>query len=334
MNSDTICRSARGASPHDIVLELGTLKVLHYRCQQSAEYIEPVLICFALVNRPYVLDLDNDRSVVQRLLERQLNVYLIDWGEPSPEDCSTRLEDYICQQLDHVAQFVCEHSGAPQINLLGYCMGGAMSTLYAALYQQRVRNLVLLAAPIDCGEDDGLLNLWTKAEYFDVDGLIDAYGNCPDWFLKACFQLMKPVQNCLEKYLNLAEKKDDAAFLENFMTLQRWADDGIPVAGETFRDFVKFFYQQNLLIRGEMALCGRPVKLNAIHCPILMLVADQDHLVPPRSTLALKQYVESPEVEAMSINTGHIGLAVSSKAHSQLWPAAADWIASHSTSRN
>jgi polyhydroxyalkanoate synthase len=164
-----------------------------------------------------------------------------------------------------------------------------------------------------------------------VDGLIDAFGNCPGSFLKICFQLMKPVQNCVEKYLTLCDKIQDDAFLENFFAMERWASDSIPVAGETFREFVKQLYQRNLLVQGQLTLNDLPVQLDRITCPVLMLMAEFDHLVPPSATRPLRDHVRSREVQEMTIGTGHIGLAVGSKAHRQLWPDAATWIAQHST---
>ena len=175
------------------------------------------------------------------------------------------------------------------------------------------------------------MNLWARSDFFDVDGLIDAFGNCPGEFLQFVFQLMKPVQNFAEKQLTYYENRNDPEFLDNFDTLEHWANDSIPVAGETFREYVKSLYQQNRLVNGQMCLAGERVRLESIICPLLLLVAEKDHLVPPSSTLALKRYVSSPDIESMSINAGHIGLAVSSKSHRQLWPQATNWIASHST---
>jgi polyhydroxyalkanoate synthase len=328
----TTLESTLGATPHEVVYTKGSLRLLRYR-NDSVRFAEPVLICFALVNRPYILDLQGDRSVVRQLLARGFDVYLIDWGIPTQADHTLRLQDYVCRFLRAVADFVCDYTRTPQLNLLGYCMGGTMSTMFTALHQDRVRNLILMATPIDFGGEAGLLNLWAQEDHFDVDKLIDAYGNCPGEFLQYCFQLMKPVQNFAEKYLTFCDKLDDEAFLENFFAMERWASDSIPVAGETFREYVKMLYQQNRLVKGEMSLGGLPVKLNAIACPLLLLVADHDHLVPPNSTLALEQHVRSKDVTSMEINAGHIGLAVSSKAHRDLWPKAANWIADHSTER-
>jgi polyhydroxyalkanoate synthase len=320
-------------TPHDVVYEEDSLKLLRYRNEHSIDLVEPVLVSFALVNRPYILDLQPNRSVVRQLLKRGFDVYLIDWGIPTAADRTLRLQDYVCDFMKNVADFVCAHSASPKLNLLGYCMGGTMSAMFTALYPERVKNLTLMAAPIDFSGDECLLNVWTRPEYFDVDALVDAFGNCPGSFLQSSFQLMKPVQNYVEKYVHFFDKLDDDAYLDNYFAMERWVNDNIPVAGETFREFVKLLYQENQLVKGEFRLRDEPVLLEKITCPLLTLVATQDHLVPPSSTLAIKDHVSSQFVRHMSVSAGHIGLAVGSKAHRQLWPDAAMWLADHSTAR-
>ncbi|MCA9100091.1 MAG: class III poly(R)-hydroxyalkanoic acid synthase subunit PhaC [Pirellulales bacterium] len=329
-----LSESRRGATPFDVVYQESSLRLLRYRSDVAAAVAEPVLLCFSLVNRPYILDLQPQRSVVRQLLEQGLDVYLIDWGVPSNADHTLRLHDYINKRMKCLADIVCEASGSPQINLLGYCMGGTMAAIYTSLYQRQVRNLILLAAPIDFSGNESLLNIWTRQGHLDVDGLIDAFGNCPGAFLQACFQQTKPVQNYFEKYIRLHEHSGDNAFLENFLAMERWANDSIPVAGETFREFVKMFYQQNRLVEGQLRLRGTPIDLARITCPLLLLTANFDHLVPPNSALALTGCASSAEALNLAIDAGHIGLAVSSKAHRELWPAAARWIVDHSTLRH
>jgi polyhydroxyalkanoate synthase len=317
-------------TPYDIVYEQDSLKLLRYRNESGVSLREPLLICYALVNRPYILDLQPERSVVRQMLRRGFDVYLIDWGVPTAADRSMRLQDYVCGLMKNVAEFVRRETDSPKFNLFGYCMGGTMSAMFTALYPELVNTLTLLAAPIDFADDDGLLRLWTQEKYFDVDRLIDAYGNCPAPFLQASFQLMKPVQNYVEKYVNFSENVADDKFLENFFAMEKWTQDNIPVAGETFREFVKCLYQRNQLIKGEFRLKNRPVKLGQITCPLLLLTADLDHLVPPASTLGIVPHVGSTDVKKLAINAGHIGLAVSSKAHRKFWPEAAAWIAERS----
>lgn len=322
---------AVGTTPHEVVHEEGTLRLLKYRRSTPATQAEPVLFCYALVNRPYILDLQAGRSVVQHYLDQGFEVYLIDWGVPTAADRSLTLEDYIAGYLKSVADYVVAHSPTSDFHLVGYCMGGTMASIFTALYPDYVKTLTLMAAPIDFGGEESLLQLWTRPPYFDVDSLVDAYGNCPPSFLQACFQTMKPVANLYSKYATLYDKLDDDKFLENYFAMEKWTGDNIPVAGETFREFVKKLYQRNELAKGEFHLGDAPVMLSEITCPLLLLTARADHLVPPSQTERIASLVGSKDVKTMCLEAGHVGLAVSSKAHKTFWPAATRWIAERSS---
>jgi polyhydroxyalkanoate synthase len=326
---------AVGTTPHEVVYQEDSLRLLHYLRDTPPAYAEPVLFCYALVNRPYVLDLQPDRSVIRQFLNRGFDVYLIDWGEPSAADRRMTLRDYICGLIKNVASFVVAHSHSPKFHLVGYCMGGTMSTIFTSLFPEPVKTLSLMAAPLDfsVGSDESLVQLWSGSEYFDVDALIDAFGNAPAAFLQASFQMMKPVQNYFNKYITLYDKLDDEKFVENFLAMEKWTNDNIPLAGETFREFVKKLYQRNQLVKGEfrLGLGEEPIQLKRITCPVLLLSATADHLVPPVQTEGLLPYVGSTDTKAMRLNAGHIGLAVSSKAHKQFWPEATGWLAERST---
>src|SRR6516164_4625860 len=145
-----------GSTPHDVVYEEGSLKLLRYRNENKIAFQEPILICYALVNRPYILDLQPTRSVVQQLLKRGFNVYLIDSGVPTAADRTMRLHDYVSGLMKHVAAFVRTDSRQDQFHLFGYCMGGTMSTMFPSLYLELVRTLTLLAAPIDFSAEEAL----------------------------------------------------------------------------------------------------------------------------------------------------------------------------------
>lgn len=315
-----------GTTPHDVVFSSGGLRLLRYRRETPATQAEPVLFCYALINRPYILDLQPDKSVVRHYLERGFAVYMIDWGAPSHADRRLTLEDYVCERLASVVAFVLREQGRRSLHLIGYCMGGTLSALYTALQPEAVQTLTLLAAPIDFAGQESLLNVWSNRRHFDVDAFIDANGNCPAWFLQMCFLHTKPVQNLVEKNISFYENMDDPRFVANFVAMERWANDNIPVAGETFRQFVKQLYQENQLVRGELRLGARRIELGRIACPLLLLTASNDHLVSPRSTLGIRAHVGSREIGAMMIEAGHVGLVVSSKAHKTFWPEAARWL--------
>jgi polyhydroxyalkanoate synthase len=321
-----------GTTPSEIVYEEDTLRLLRYRRDTPAVYAEPILICYALVNRPYIVDLQADRSVVKQLLARGFEVYLIDWGVPSAADRSMTLKDYIDGLMKNCADVVLNRHKIQSLHLVGYCMGGTMSTIFTARNPDIIKTLSIMAAPIDfgVGMDESLVTFWSNPDYFDVDALVDAFGNVPATFLQASFQMMKPVQNYYSKYITFFDKMDDDKFIENYFAMEKWTSDNIPVSGETFREFVKKLYQRNELIKGEFKLGDELVDLSKITCPLQILMASADHLVPPSQSEPLKTRVGSKDVKCRTLDAGHIGLSVSSKAHKTFWPEVTQWLADRS----
>jgi polyhydroxyalkanoate synthase len=327
---EVACATRVGTTPHDVVFEAGAFKLLRYRRRTPALYAQPVLFCYALINRPYILDLQPDKSVIARYLERGFDVYMIDWGVPSDADRRLTLEDYVGAVKGAIELVRGRHAQADP-HLVGYCMGGTMSAMCAALHPGEIRSLTLLAAPIDFAVGESLLNVWTDPRYFDVDAFVDTHGNCPAWFLQSCFLTMKPIQNLLEKNIAFYEQMDDLQAVSNYFAMERWINDNVPIAGETFRAFVKKLYQGNQLVRGELELGGRRVDLGRITCPLLLLTARNDHLVSPASTEGLARHVGSHDVRSLAIDAGHVGLVVGGKAQKTIWPEATRWLAERST---
>jgi polyhydroxyalkanoate synthase len=204
-------------------------------------------------------------------------------------------------------------------------MGGTMSAMYTALYPDDVKNLILMTAGIDY-KVEGTLNLWGDKPNFDVDKFVDAFGNVPAEFLQSGFLFMKPIQNLVSKYVNFYENVDNEAFVENFLAMEKWLNDNIPVPGEVFREFVKYLYQENQLVENKLRINGKQVNLKDIKCPVLNLIAENDHLVPPASSLGFNEMTSSKDTKTVVYPTGHIGLSVSSKSLKGLWPEVADWL--------
>jgi polyhydroxyalkanoate synthase len=319
-----------GASPHEVTYREDCIKVLRYTPDRPARHATPLLLVFALVNRPYILDLLPRKSVVQQFLKAGFDVFLVDWGIPTDADSHRTLESYVCGSLHNVVNHVRELTGQDRISLLGYCMGGTMSAMYTALHPERIRNFILMAAPIDWSDRRNLLSLWTDPKWFDVDKVIDAFGNAPPAWLQGSFAMLKPVTNYIEKYLGFYERMTDERFVEEFVAMETWVNDNIPVAGETFRQFVKDCFQKNLLVKGRLRLGPRTVRLADITCPVLNLMASADHLVPCGQSAPFNDAVSSRDRKSITFPAGHIGLSVGAKAHKELWPVVCEWLAERS----
>lgn len=319
-----------GITPSNVTFQRDKLKVLHYQTEHERKYETPLLVVFALVNRPYILDLKPGKSVVEHFLKAGFNTFKVDWGVPAPADRHLGMDDYICGYMDDVVDHVREYTGCDKVNILGYCMGGTMSTIYTALHPEKVENLVLMAAPADWSNRNHLLAKWTDAGVFDVDKIVDTFGNAPPELLQSSFMLLKPVNTFVEKYFTFYENVDNEKFLEDFFAMETWLNDNIPVAGEMFREFVKHCMQENRLIKGELVVGDRRVDLTDITCPLLNLVAEKDHLVPCGQSLPLNDAVGSKDRKSISFPAGHIGLAVGSRAGRELWPGVCDWLGERS----
>ena len=323
----------KGVSQSEVVYEEDRLKLLHYLSDAKPRYKTPLVFIYALVNRPYILDLKQGRSVVANFVNHGFDTYLVDWGVPTHADRHLTLDDYINGYMVNVLDYVRERTGADQINVLGYCMGGTMSSIFTALHPDRIKNLILLAAPIDFAANDGLLNIWARPENFDVDAFVDAFGNCPAEFLQAGFLMLRPVGNLLEKPINFYEHMHEEKFLEDFLTTETWLNDNIPVPGEVYREFIKYLYQKNLLVQNKLIVGKRIVNLKNISCPVLNLMAGQDDLVPCSQGAPFTDLVGSADRKSILLQgTGHIGLAIGGRAQKEVWPQACGWLAERSES--
>ncbi|MFB6184652.1 MAG: class III poly(R)-hydroxyalkanoic acid synthase subunit PhaC [Haloarculaceae archaeon] len=321
-----------GQTPSEVVYEENKLELLHYEPMVPEEEREdvPLLVVYALINRPYILDLQPGRSVVRRLLEAGHDVYLIDWNEPSRLDKHLTLSDYVNRYLVNCVDEVRDRSGQDAINVLGYCMGGTMSAMYAALYPETVNTLGLMAAGLCFDDTGGVLEEWGSEEYYDPDDVTEVFGNVPAEMLDVGFALMDPVQNYVTKYVRLYENLDDEDFVENFARMETWLADGIDVAGEAYVEFLEEIYQDNALYENEYHLDGEHVDVENIDMPVLQILGTYDHLVPPAASKPFNDVVGSDDVTTIQYDTGHIGLSVSSSTHEHVWPEVCDWFSERS----
>ncbi len=317
-----------GASPKEAVWSQDRVTLYRYTPVVDNPKPVPLLISYALVNRPYMVDLQEDRSLVRSLLEQGLDVYLIDWGYPTRADRWLTLEDYIEGYLGGCVDAVRTASGQDAIHLLGICQGGAFSLCYASLHPEKLKSLITMVAPVDfhAGEPEerGILNVW--AQHMDIDAMVDAMGNIPGDFMNLGFVMLKPFQLNVAKYAGLLEVAHDERKLRNFLRMEKWIFDSPDQAGEAYREFLKDFYQQNKLIKGEVEIGGRQVDLGAVTMPVLNVYAELDHLVPPASSKALAEHVGTDDYEELTYPVGHIGMYVSAKVQGTLPKALVAWL--------
>ena len=312
-------------TPKELVYKEDRMRLYRYTPEVAKPHAVPVLVCYALVNKQYMLDLQENRSIVKKWLSAGLDVYMIDWGYPSHVDKFLTMEDYIDGYLNNAVDFVREQHNLKAINLLGICQGGTMSTIYSALYPDKVKNLVTLVMPFDFDTKDGLLFRWSLD--MDIESMVkSANGLIGGNTMNYGFNMLKPFELTFDKYLNFIDQLDDRDALLDFLRMETWIYDSPDQAGPMLIKFVRDLYQGNKLAKNKLEVGGRLVNLKNIKMPVLCLLAQKDHLVPPASTRPFVDSIPSKDKELVEFPVGHIGMFVSSRAQKEIGPRIASWI--------
>lgn len=313
-----------GTAAKQLIYEEDKLKLYRYKAETDKACGVPVLVVYALVNRPYMLDIQPDRSFIRNLLKLGLDVYIIDWGYPTQSDRYLNMDDYINGYIDNCVEAVRKSAKSEKVSLMGVCQGGTFSAIYSALHPEKVQNLITLVAPFDFSTNDGLLFNWSKT--MDVDALVDAYGVVPGNILNDGFLMLMPFNLNIKKYIDMLDVMEDKEKLLNFLRMEKWIFDSPGQAGECLRQFVKDCYQGNKLIKGKLKLGAKTVDLGKITMPILNIYASADHLVPPAATKPFNDLVGSEDKTLYEFQGGHIGVFVGSRSQKELAPAIAKWL--------
>ena len=317
-----------GLTPKDLVWAKNKARLYRYRSPSGKPrtHTIPILFVYALINKPYILDLTPGNSLIESLVDDGYDVYLLDWGIPGEEDAGLGYEDYVLDYIPRAVRQVLKTSEVDRFTLLGYCMGGTMAVMYAATHPGLpLANLVTLTSPVNF-VDSGLYTAWLDPAHFDVDRVAHSLRLVPPEMLALGSKLLKPLQNYIGPYIKLAEKIEDEDFVEGWHVMNHWVNDGVPFPAEAYRQWIRGFYQENRLIRGELELRGMPVRLENIMCPLLNVYAELDHIVPEHMSTPLVGHVSSEDATTLAIKAGHVGVVAGRTAHKKFVPQLKAWL--------
>lgn len=314
----------------DMVDEEGIFRLLHYQPVTEARYRTPLLIVYAFINRPYVMDLQPEVSVVRRYMEAGFDVYMIDWGYPTTADQFLNLDDY-AEYIDRSARYICKATGVPKLNLHGYCLGGTLSACYTAVHPERVRNLIVQTTPIDF-HTNNMVARW--AQELDADKIVEAYHSAPGPFLNIGFLLVDPVNLIIGKYAGFLDMIESKHGMANFLSMDKWVFDSPAVPGAAYRQYIKEWYHDNSIMKGQFRMMGETVELENISVPLLVLAAKFDHIVPPDSQKAILALAASRDKDCFEMAKGHVGITTSRESHREYWPRVVKWIEERSEGRS
>lgn len=314
----------RKLPPVPVVWQEGTTRILDY---SQADYSQagagglPVLVIPSLINRAYILDLTARRSFMRYLGEKGFRPFLVDWDAPGAEEQSFGLDDYVAGRLGRVLDAVTAMAGPPV--LVGYCMGGLLALAIGAIRPADVRGLALLATPWDfhaAGQPQGRMVESLRQPF---EHAIAMFGGLPVDVLQGLFTALDPA-SIERKFCAFSRLKANSAKARNFVALEDWLNDGVPLAAKVARECLFGWYIDNRPARGQWMIGGTAVLPQHFHRPTLAVIPAHDRIVPPASAMALAEAL--PQVSRKILSTGHIGMIAGTSAKTNVYRYIAEWL--------
>lgn len=313
------------STPKDTIFQDGTASLYHFRNKEGVEESAisvPFLMVPSMINRWYVLDLRPGASMAEAMVEAGIDTYLLDWGIPNDEDRYLNWQ-LLLERFHRMVKRVKRETGADKVALLGYCMGGTLSSIYASLHPEEVAGFVSLTAPIDFSKG-GLLRTLVDEKWFDPFAMT-APGNLSPPQMESGFTSLRPTGK-VSKWIMLADKWHTPGFMDSFNAMETWTGDNIPFPAEAYQTYIDSLYQKNELYHDKHYVGGKHASLKNISCPVLTVVASRDTICPPEAALVLNDKVSSTDTEVLTVKGGHVGAVVGSKGPRDLYPGVAAWL--------
>ncbi|MFN8575344.1 MAG: alpha/beta fold hydrolase [Candidatus Sericytochromatia bacterium] len=283
----------------------------------------PILMIPAMINRYYIMDISNENSLCKSLSDSGYPVYIIDWGEATPEDRWQTFTDVFLGTLRRAVSKVTKDAKEKPV-LFGYCMGGAISAIYASIFTDQVKGLIGLTVPVDFSKA-GVMAKWTSKKYLDPEQVVNALGNLPPEMVQSGFLSLLPAK-WYRKWETVWKRQDNDKFMNNFLTIENWVNDNVPFAGGIWQEYIKWLYQENRLFNDDLFIGKYKASLKNISCPMLTIIADDDHIVPKESAEPLHTLAGSNDKTVKYFAGGHVGIITSPKLFPQLSETLHNWL--------
>ena len=321
-------------TPRRLAWQRGPSRLWRY-AQPNRRHRTPVLLVYAMILRPYVLDLVPGRSLVEFLVRDGHDVWLLDWGDPGPAERGATLDDYIAHDLRAAVTGVAEEAGSDVVTLLGHCQGGTLAAIYAALHPDEVRNLVLLAAPIDFAPRRphavGAWSWWSRQRWYDPRALLAPNGNVPAHLPgRAVAAWSRPAALAAPWLRPLRARVAAGGEGRLWLAVCQWVDDSPPLAGTAWVQWLEGCYQHNDLVGDRMSIAGRPVRLDRVTAAVLRISGRRDVVTPPHQTARREHLPAAAGFSALHVPAGHVGLIVGPTARRAVYEPLGRWLGERS----
>jgi len=336
-----------GQTPYDVIYAQEKLSLRRYRMPGEElrgtdmalgterlelaypKYRLPVLMVPPLMVKPFIFDLWPERSFVLTLLRAGFDVYLVDFGEPDREDALIRLDNYVMEWIPAIGRELRRASGTRRFSMVGYCMGGLFSLMYAATHPDHsAANIVTIGAPVDFSKM-GPLAWFVRLTHGQIERIAGRIGNIPGPLSSGLFKMVTPWKN-MTRYVDLVLNMWNEEYVNGFDAMHRWLGEFIDYPAQAFQQFFRDFMVHNGLKEGDTYLGGKRLDLSRVDASLLSFAGRTDKVVSLEAAAAIMDLVSSRDKEFVVVPGGHMGVFAGSSAPDAVWKKTAHWLAHRS----
>ncbi|MEQ1789571.1 MAG: alpha/beta fold hydrolase [Rickettsiales bacterium] len=303
------------------IWQRGSARLLDYG-QKIANPKSVVLFIPSLINRYYILDLEEERSFLRYLARQEIYPLVLDWGEPNEAEKNFSCGDYVTEILSPAIDFISKISAQP-VALAGYCMGGLLALAAAKLKHKKVSSLALLATPwnFHCPEFSPFV--LEKKWQNEMAKQIAKQKTLPAEMIQSLFYLTDPFV-FEQKFRRYVELDPSSRIAKDFVALEHWVNDGVPMTSGVAHDSLIGWAQENKLIKGEWIVDGKKITPPSAAFPTFIAIPKNDHVVPFECAMPLAR--ASKNAHIIHPSAGHVGMIVGRSARRELWQPYAEWL--------
>jgi polyhydroxyalkanoate synthase subunit PhaC len=323
-------------TPGKVVFQNELLQLIQYTPTTEKVREIPMLVVPPWINKYYVLDLTPAKSLIKYAVDQGFTIFVVSWVNPDASLAAKTFEDYMLEGLLRAVEAVKEETGHAQINVTGYCVGGTLLACTLAYLAARgetpFKSVTFLTTQVDFSQAGDLLLFTSNEQLKNLDQMMAERGYLDGSRMANVFNMMRS-RDLIWPYIvsNYMLGKKPFPF-----DLLYWNQDSTRMCAANHAFYLREFYNENRLAKGEMTLGGVELDLSKVKLPIFHLATKEDHIAPAKSVFIGANMLGS-NVEFVLAGSGHIAGVVNppDKVKYKYWTGGTkrdgsldDWIAS------
>jgi polyhydroxyalkanoate synthase len=297
-------------TPCKVVYRNELMELLQYEPQTEQVHATPLLCSPPWINKYYVMDLAPDRSFIEWAVRHGRTVFAISYRNPSADMSGTTMDDYLVHGPQTALDVIEEITGADTIDIVGLCLGGALTAITAAYLTQagdsRIGTLTLLNTMLDYAEPGALGTFTDLSTVEKLEKKMAKEGTLPGASMAGTFDVLR-ANDLIFNYVvsNWLMGQKPPAF-----DILAWNADSTRMPAAMHAFYLRNFYVENKLASGDLEISGKIIDLSAIKAPTYVVSAINDHIVPWEAAYKTVGLVSGP-VRFVLGSGGHIAGIVS-----------------------